>query len=90
MSPGLSPWIKCDGNIDNKEGKEAQTSPLLQTTGLRLPFQARIPSVQPQGENPQFRTKRDSPSMKQVGPSSFRNEQINKQMGAWKEEMVYE
>lgn len=33
---------------------------------------------------------RDSPSMKQVGAGSVRNEQINKQMGAWKEEMVYE
>lgn len=47
--------------------------------------------LQPQEENNNLVCmERDSPSMKQVGAGSIRNEQINKQMGAWKEEMVYE
>lgn len=88
MSPDLSPG-SSEGY--NKEGKDAKLSPLLQTTGLCLPFQTRIPSLPPQGENNHLLgTERDSRSMKQVGVGSFRNKQINKQMGAWKEEMVYE
>lgn len=61
-----------------------------QTTGLRLPLQTRSPSLQPRGETNLLCMERDWPSMKRVGVGSFRNEQINKQMGVWKKEMVYE
>lgn len=86
-------WSKSlDQAIGTKRTKYTKPHPFPQTNGVCFPLQAWIPPLQPQKENNSTNrhTERDWPSMKQVGNGSLQNEQINKQMGAWKEEMVCE
>lgn len=72
------------GTFTKRRMERTKPRSFPQTSGVCFPL------LHPQGENnnTNLHTERDWPSMKQVGTESLQNEQINKQMGAWKEETV--